>query len=86
MDKALAFQEFESTIDGGRLGGRAGLIGGHQVIGLHRLTAFEQEFENAPSRRGKPLSRIPDTTFGGVEFVPGATLWADEDGILTTRA
>ncbi|WP_030526354.1 ribonuclease E activity regulator RraA [Phycicoccus jejuensis] len=23
--------------------------------------------------------------FGGVEFVPGATLWADEDGILVTR-
>lgn len=24
-------------------------------------------------------------SFGGVEFVPGATLWADEDGILVTR-
>lgn len=24
--------------------------------------------------------------FGGVEFVPGATLWADEDGVLVTRA
>ncbi|WP_207022553.1 ribonuclease E activity regulator RraA [Phycicoccus sp. DTK01] len=23
--------------------------------------------------------------FGGVDFVPGATLWADEDGILVTR-
>lgn len=23
--------------------------------------------------------------FGGVEFFPGATLWADEDGILVTR-
>ncbi|QKE85931.1 ribonuclease E activity regulator RraA [Arthrobacter sp. NEB 688] len=23
--------------------------------------------------------------FGGVEFVPGATLWADEDGVLVTR-
>ncbi|KRE60408.1 ribonuclease E activity regulator RraA [Nostocoides sp. Soil756] len=24
-------------------------------------------------------------SFGGVEFVPGATLWADEDGVLVTR-
>ena len=24
-------------------------------------------------------------TFGGIEFVPGATLWADEDGVLVTR-
>ncbi|WP_404353168.1 ribonuclease E activity regulator RraA [Phycicoccus jejuensis] len=23
--------------------------------------------------------------FGGVEFFPGATLWADEDGVLVTR-
>ena len=23
--------------------------------------------------------------FGGVEFVPGQTLWADEDGIVATR-
>ncbi|WP_157598463.1 ribonuclease E activity regulator RraA [Phycicoccus sp. Root101] len=25
-------------------------------------------------------------SFGGVDFVPGQTLWADEDGILATRA
>ena len=25
-------------------------------------------------------------TFGGVDFVPGQRLWADEDGILVTRA
>ena len=24
-------------------------------------------------------------SFGGVEFVPGTTLWADEDGVLVTR-
>ena len=24
--------------------------------------------------------------FGGVEFVPGQTLWADEDGVVVTRA
>lgn len=29
--------------------------------------------------RGVPVA------FGGVEFVPGAHLWADEDGILVTR-
>ena len=29
--------------------------------------------------------RTSRSAFGGVEFVPGATLWADEDGILVTR-
>jgi len=29
--------------------------------------------------------RDEPVAFGGVEFVPGATLWADEDGILVTR-
>jgi regulator of ribonuclease activity A len=24
-------------------------------------------------------------SFGGVDFVPGQRLWADEDGILATR-
>ncbi|MGG5257818.1 ribonuclease E activity regulator RraA [Phycicoccus avicenniae] len=29
--------------------------------------------------------RDSPVAFGGVEFVPGATLWADEDGVLVTR-
>jgi regulator of ribonuclease activity A len=29
--------------------------------------------------------RDEPVAFGGVEFVPGQTLWADEDGVVATR-
>ena len=33
---------------------------------------------------GAAYTQTP-VAFGGAEFVPGQTLWADEDGIVATR-
>ena len=56
MDEALLFQKIQSPIDGRRLGRLAlSAKAGNQVIGLHRLTTDQQQFQGPPTRLGQTL-------------------------------
>ncbi len=57
------------------------------VVALGRLPLGVRALGSNPRKSAKDGvgDRDVPVAFGGVEFVPGAHLWADEDGILVTR-
>ena len=57
------------------------------VVALGTLPLGVLALGSNPSRSAKDGvgDRDVPVAFGGVEFIPGAHLWADEDGILATR-
>ncbi len=63
--EALALQEVQRAVDGGRLGRRPVLaIAGDQVIGLHRLAGLQQQLQHPAARRGQPLFGLGATHLG----------------------
>ena len=58
------------------------------VAALRELPLGALALGSNPRKSAKEGAGERDATvsFGGVEFVPGQQLWADEDGILVTRA
>lgn len=58
------------------------------VVALGELPLGVLALGSNPRRSAKDGvgDRDVPVSFGGAEFVPGATLWADEDGVLVTRA
>ena len=57
------------------------------VVALRELPLGALALGSNPRKSAKAGvgERDVSVTFGGVEFAPGALLWADEDGILATR-
>ena len=58
------------------------------VVALRELPLGALALGSNPRKSAKDGVGERDVTvsFGGVDFVPGQQLWADEDGILVTRA
>lgn len=58
------------------------------VAAIHDLPLGALALGSNPRKSAKDGvgDREVPVTFGGVDFVPGQRLWADEDGILVTRA
>jgi len=58
------------------------------VIALRDLPLGALALGSNPRKSAKEGigSRDTSVAFGGVEFVPGQMLWADEDGVVVTRA
>ena len=58
------------------------------VVALRELPMGALALGSNPRKSAKDGAGEQDVpvSFGGVDFVPGQKLWADEDGILATRA
>jgi regulator of ribonuclease activity A len=58
------------------------------VVALRGLPLGALALGSNPRKSAKDGVGEQDVTvsFGGVDFVPGQLVWADEDGILATRA
>jgi len=57
------------------------------VVALRGLALGALALGSNPRKSAKDGKGERDTpvSFGGVEFVPGQTVWADEDGVVATR-